>query len=281
MEEQLQTYSELARQMKPYPVSVRTLDAGTDRLTSNAGQVNPSMGLRGIRLSLLAREQLFAPQVEAILRASVAGNVEIVLPMISTVEEIWESRRAIREISERLAAQGVSLAPSVPLGAMIEVPAAVLSLESIAAEVDFLCVGTNDLIQYILAVDRGDPRVSHLFQPLHPSVLRCLRRVGEVSRKLGKPVRICGEMSSNPFFVVLLIGMGFTQLSMNSVSITTIRSILGDLSMEDCCRISNRALEIVTARETAEHLIEEVSRLVRMDLTPYVKEVRTPVAVVP
>jgi phosphoenolpyruvate-protein kinase (PTS system EI component) len=164
---------------------------------------------------------------------------------------------------------------------MIEVPAAVLSLESIAAEVDFLCVGTNDLIQYILAVDRGDPRVSHLFQPLHPSVLRCLRRVGEVSRKLGKPVRICGEMSSNPFFVVLLIGMGFTQLSMNSVSITTIRSILGDLSMEDCCRISNRALEIVTARETAEHLIEEVSRLVRMDLTPYVKEVRTPVAVVP
>jgi phosphotransferase system enzyme I (PtsI) len=277
MEEQLKTYSELARQMSPYPVSIRTLDTGTDKLDSDRGQVNPSMGLRGIRLSLVAREQLFAPQVEAILRASTAGKVEIVLPMISTVEEIWESRRTIQEISGRLASEGVSVAqPSVPLGAMIEVPAAVLSLDSIAAEVDFLCVGTNDLIQYILAVDRGDPRVSHLFQPLHPSVLRCLRRIAEVSLKLGKPVRICGEMSSNPFFVVLLIGMGFTQLSMNSLSLRKIRSILGDLTTEDCRRIANRALETVTAKQTAEHLIEEVSRLVHMDLTSYVKEVRTP-----
>ncbi len=152
------------------------------------------MGLRGIRLSLRAREA-FCTQIEAILRASGDGRIEIVLPMVSTIEEIWEARALIEKTRSRLAGMPDLSVHAVPIGAMIEVPAVVLSLERLAKEVDFLCVGTNDLIQYLLAVDRGNPHVAYLFQPLHPSVLNCLDRISQIARKLKKPVRICGEKS--------------------------------------------------------------------------------------
>jgi phosphotransferase system enzyme I (PtsI) len=279
MEDQQDIYANLAREMNPYPVTIRTLDAGDYRVLDEdeaTARTNPSMGLRGIRLSLVARDRLFVPQIEAILRASAEGKVEIVLPMVSTVEEVWEAKKVIGQIRARLSAESVPVAVSVPVGAMIEVPAAVLSLESIASEVDFLSVGTNDLIQYMLAVDRANPRVAHLFQPLHPSVLQCLNRIAVISASLQKPVRICGEMSSNPFFAVLLIGMGFRQLSMNTLSITAIRQVLGELTTDDCREIAGRALQFVTARDTGEYLIEQVSRFVRFDLAPHAREVRSP-----
>jgi phosphotransferase system enzyme I (PtsI) len=284
MDEQRGIYASLAREMHPYPVTIRTLDAGDYRVLGEdeaISRTNPSMGLRGIRLSLIARERLFDPQIEAILRASSQGNVEIVLPMVSTVEEVWEAKKAIAQIRARLIADSVPVAASVPVGAMIEVPAAVLSLESIAGEVDFLSVGTNDLIQYMLAVDRANPRVAHLFQPLHPSVLQCLNRIAVISSGLQKPVRICGEMSSNPFFAVLLIGMGFRQLSMNTLSMAAIRQVLGELNMDDCREIARCALKFVTARETGEYLIEQVSRFARFDLAPHAREVRSPVTALP
>ncbi len=278
MEEQLAVYRMLIREMNPHPVAVRTLDAGSERIYDSpdpAMQSNPSMGLRGIRLSLRVKE-VFRTQIEAILRASGEGSIEIVLPMISTIEEIAQAKALIDEVrSKLLQAPDLVLNP-VPLGAMIEVPAAVLSLEALAKEVDFLCVGTNDLIQYMLAVDRGNPHVAYLFQPLHPSVLHCLSRIADVAARLQKPVRICGEISSNPFFAVLLLGMGFTQLSMNALSIPAIRRVLHEVPIEASQQIAMHALTLNTASEVHQYLIDAVSKLIPWDLSSYVNEIAPP-----
>lgn len=275
MEEQLAAYRRLAKAMNPHPVAIRTLDAGSERVVDSpdlANQENPSMGLRGIRLSLHARDA-FCTQIEAILRASVEGRIEIVLPMISTIEEIWQARAIIEKTRSRLAGIPGFSVQAVPIGAMIEVPAAVVSLERLAKEVDFLCVGTNDLIQYLLAVDRGNAHVAYLFQPLHPSVLQCLNHIAEVARKLKKPARICGEISSNPFYAVLLLGMGFTQLSMNPLSIPTVRRVLHEIPMDASRQIAKKALTLITANDVYEYLTSAVAKLVPRDLTSYAKEI--------
>jgi phosphoenolpyruvate-protein kinase (PTS system EI component) len=199
--------------------------------------------------------------------------VEIVLPMVAAVEEVREAKTVISRISRNLVASGEVSAASVPVGAMIEVPAAVIALETLAGEVDFLCVGTNDLIQYLLAVDRANPQVAHLFRPLHPAMLHSLQRIATVAGNSGKPVRICGEMCANPFFAILLIGMGFTELSMNSMSIPTVRRLIRETTMAAAAALSRRALEFSTASEVAEFLLREVTRLSTADLSPYVKEV--------
>jgi phosphoenolpyruvate-protein phosphotransferase (PTS system enzyme I) len=272
---QLETYEMLVTEMSPYPVSIRTLDIGADKIlagSSAAAHPNPSMGLRGIRLSLLAREA-FSTQIEAILRASRAGKIEVVLPMISTVDEILEAKGIIGDVRTSILKSSDPAMGSIAIGAMIEVPAAVLTLETLAKEVDFICVGTNDLIQYLLAVDRGNPQVAHLFQPLHPSVLHCLRQISTVCRNLSKPVRICGEISSNPFYAVLLIGLGFTCLSMNALSIPTIRKVLQQVSVEAARALAERTMKFTSARDAGDYVIDAVSQMVRMDLMPYVKEI--------
>jgi phosphotransferase system enzyme I (PtsI) len=274
LDDQLETYEMLVKEMSPYPVSIRTLDIGADKILPGSSALsypNPSMGLRGIRLSLLAT-QAFSTQIEAILRAGRSGKVEIVLPMVSTVEEVLQAKGIIESVRAKVELEDPAIGP-VAVGAMIEVPAAVLTLETLAKEVDFVCVGTNDLIQYLLAVDRGNPQVAHLFQPLHPSVLQCLRRISLVCRSLRKPVRICGEISSNPFYAVLLIGLGFTCLSMNAVSIPTIRKVLQQVSVEAARALAERAAGFRSAHEIAEYLTEAVSGMVPMDLLPYVKEI--------
>jgi len=193
--------------------------------------------------------------------------------MISTIEEIWEARALIEKTRSRLASIPGFSVQAVPIGAMIEVPAVVVSLEMLAKEVDFLCVGTNDLIQYLLAVDRGNARVAYLFQPLHPSVLACLDHISKIARKLKKPVRICGEISSNPFYAVLLLGMGFTQLSMNPLSIPTIRRVVREISMDVARPIAQKALKLITVKEVYDYLIDAVSKLVSWDLSSYAKEI--------
>jgi phosphotransferase system enzyme I (PtsI) len=275
MNEQLETYQMLAREMAPHPVAIRTLDAGGDKAWARiepSTESNPSMGLRGIRLSLQARDH-FATQLEAIFRASAHGKLEIVLPMISTVEELWEAKRMIEQVRCGIRLENLEVPAPIPLGAMIEVPAAVLTLDRLAAEVDFLCVGTNDLIQYLLAVDRDNPSVSHLFQPLHPSILQCLGRIASTAKRLNKPARICGEMSSNPFFAVLFLGMGFDQLSMNPRFIPLIRRIVCAVSLRAARKIVDQAMTLTTSREVAEFLVREVSSLVSADLSPYIKEI--------
>ncbi len=276
MEEQLAVYRMLAREMSPHPVSIRTLDAGSERVYDSPdlkSQENPSMGLRGIRLSLYAKDA-FRIQIEAILRASCDGKIEMVLPMVSTIEEIWQARELIEQVrSELLKKPEVVLKP-VPMGVMIEVPAAVLSLETLARESDFLCVGTNDLIQYMLAVDRGNPHVAYLFQPLHPSVLNCLSRISDVAGKINRPVRICGEISSNPFFAVLLLGMGFTQLSMNPLSIPTVRKVLHEIPMETARSIARQSLGFATTYDVHKYLVGAVSKMIPWDLTVFANEIR-------
>jgi phosphotransferase system enzyme I (PtsI) len=278
MEEQLAVYRMLAREMSPHPVAVRTLDAGSERIYESpdpANQANPSMGLRGIRLSLQIKDA-FRTQIEAILRASCDGKIEIVLPMISTIEEIWQAKALIAQVHSKLVQTPGLVMNAVPIGVMIEVPAAVLVLDTLAKEVDFLCVGTNDLIQYMLAVDRGNPHVAYLFQPLHPSVLHCLARISEVARNLNKPVRICGEISSNPFIAVLLLGMGFTQLSMNPLSIPTIRNVLHEVPIEACRQIARQAMALVTAHDVHSYLVDAVSKLIPWDLSSYSNEIAAP-----
>jgi len=275
LDDQLETYEMLIKEMNPCPVSIRTLDIGADKILPGSAALsypNPSMGLRGIRLSLMAR-QSFSTQIEAILRAGRAGKMEVVLPMVSTVEEVLQAKDIIDEVRAKILASPDPAMGKVPIGVMIEVPAAVLTLETLAREVDFVCVGTNDLIQYLLAVDRGNPQVAHLFQPLHPSVIQCLRQISTVCRGLGKPVRICGEISSNPFYAVLLIGLGFTCLSMNALSIPTIRKVLQQVSVESARALADRAAAFRSAREIADYLTDSVSQMVPMDLLPYVKEI--------
>jgi phosphotransferase system enzyme I (PtsI) len=275
MSEQLETYQLLAQEMAPHPVAIRTLDAGGDKTwarTEPSAEPNPSMGMRGIRLSLHARDQ-FAAQIEAILRAGSYGKLEIVLPMISTVEELWEAKEIIEQVRCSIRLPGNQTPNALPIGAMIEVPAAVLTLDRLAPAVDFLCVGTNDLIQYLLAVDRDNPRVAHLFQPLHPSILQCLIRIASTAKRLKKPARICGEMSCNPFYAVLFLGMGFDQLSMNPRFIPAIRRVVRAVTVRAARKIVDQAMTLATAPEIADLLIKEVSRLVKMDLTPFVKEI--------
>ncbi len=278
VEEQRIAYRLLAREMKPYPVAIRTLDAGSEKAFDSEGvsnSDNSSMGLRGIRLSLKAKDA-FREQIEAILRSNSDGNIEIVLPMITTVEEIWQTKSLISEVrSEILKTPGITF-NDVPIGAMIEVPAAVFSLEVLAKEVDFLCVGTNDLVQYMLAVDRVNPHVAYLFQPLHPTVLQCLSHISEIASNMNKPVRICGEISSNPFFAVLLVGMGYTQLSMNPLAIPTIRDVLREVNIREAKKIADRALKFHTAHEVYQYLTSAVPKLVTTDLAYYAQELATP-----
>ncbi len=274
---QVETYSMLLREMSPYPVAVRTLDTGLDILPGRAGQArreNANMGLRGIRLSLIEREQ-FCAQIEAILRAGESGGMEIVLPMVTSLDEIRRAKALIENVRERIFGNS-GRSQHTPVGAMIEVPAAVMALEALAREVDFLCVGTNDLIQYMLAVDRGNPEVSHLFQPLHPAVLFALKRIAEVAQALGIPARVCGEMSANPFFAVLLMGMGFSEFSMNAFSIPAIRAVIQELPLESGREIARHALSLNSAQEIGEYLLDAVSRVLRWDLSAYSREVLAP-----
>jgi phosphoenolpyruvate-protein kinase (PTS system EI component) len=184
--------------------------------------------------------------------------------MITTIEEIRDVRALLTETRRRLTSSGTKV-PSVPLGVMLEVPAAVLMMESLAAEADFFCVGTNDLIQYLMAVDRGNDDVAYLYQPLHPCVLHCLSHIAKTAERVKKPVRICGEISTNPFYATLLLGMGFTRLSMTSLSIPLIRRIISDISLSDARRIARKALALKTARDVYEYLIPAVARAVSAD----------------
>ena len=277
MTDQFETYRMLAQEMAPYPVAIRTLDAGGDKIWGRGESQtdpNPSMGLRGIRLSLRMQDQ-FTAQIEAIYRASMHGSLEIVLPMISTVEELWEAKKLMDEVRRGVRLPGGHRPKALRVGAMIEVPAAVLALERLAEEVDFLCVGTNDLIQYLLAVDRDNPRVAHLFQPLHPAVLQCLSRIAATAAACRKPARICGEMSSNPFFAFLFLGMGYDQLSMNPRFIPEIRSLTRGVAAADARKVVAKALNLDTAREIADLLIAEVTPLLQADPAPFIKEIRS------
>jgi phosphotransferase system enzyme I (PtsI) len=250
-DEQTALLRQVVEAMDGRPVTVRTLDAGGDKLGSLVGGrmgPNPALGLRAIRLSL-ARPDLFDAQLAAILRAAAYGPVRILLPMISTPDELAQARRIMDGVVRRLTRQRVPLPdPLPPLGVMIEVPGAALTADALAHHADFFAIGTNDLTQYTLAIDRSDDSVAHLYNPLHPAVLRLVQFASEAANRAGIPVSVCGEMAGDPRLTALLLGLGIRELSMSSTNIPRVKERICGISMDEATR---RAMAVMAEWDPA------------------------------
>jgi phosphotransferase system enzyme I (PtsI) len=247
------------------PVVIRTLDIGADKVPGSMqqefmGSQNPMLGLRSIRLSL-RNTPLFKTQLRAILRASVHGNVRVMFPLVSTLLEFRQARMILMDVMEDLEDEGVAFRRNLPIGMMVEVPSAVLLAEEFAREVDFFSIGTNDLIQYTLACDRADPSVGHLYRAGDPSILRLIQMVVKAAAKYDKPVTVCGQMSSDPRFIPLLLGLGLRSLSVTPHAIPRLKEVVRNVSITEAERISLHACELDLARDVEHFLLGELSRL--------------------
>ncbi|MBM09947.1 MAG: phosphoenolpyruvate--protein phosphotransferase [Magnetovibrio sp.] len=242
-EEQFQTYSEVADTVDPNTVIIRTLDIGGDKLQNNSikPELNPFLGWRGVRVSL-DRPELFKVQLRAILRVAAVSKVGIMFPMISTLKELKQAKELLNEAENELIDAGVTYERPAEIGAMIEVPSAALIADQLAKEVDFFSVGTNDLIQYTMAVDRINERVSDLYQPLNPAVVRLLKETINAGHDAGIWVGVCGEMASDLFFTPLLIGLGFDELSVGAPRVPAIKHAIRSLDYEVCKSMAEAAL---------------------------------------
>ena len=251
-------YKDVVEVMAPKPVTIRTLDINGDKALTNHlsyDEVNPALGLRAIRYCL-KKPNVFTTQLRAILRAAAHGNVRILLPMISTCFEIWESKRLLDEVAESLDKEGVLFNRDLEVGAMIEVPSAVIMADVLAENVDFFSIGTNDLIQYSLAIDRGNEHVAHLYQPLDPAIIRMLKHTADVAKEKGIKIFICGEMAGTPHHIPLLLGIGMDELSVNPQFIPIVKRVIRSLRVEDTRSFMKEVLKQPTAKSTFE-LINE------------------------
>ncbi len=260
-EEQFCTYRKVVESKGIRWSTIRTFDLGGDKFISDprlAAEMNPVMGLRAIRFCL--REvNLFKVQLRAILRASAYGRTRILFPMISGMEELLETKRIFNEVKKELKRDGIPYGKDVKIGIMMEVPSAVIIAEDLAREVDFFSIGTNDLIQYTLAIDRVNERVSYLYEPLHPAVLRLIRQVVEAGRKAGIEVSMCGEMAGEPVYTMVLLGLGIDVLSMNAQVIPRVKNIVRAVTMKECRKLVDRIMTFNTASEI-EFFVRETMR---------------------
>lgn len=256
-EEQYEAYRSMAETMKPYSVIVRAFDLaiGQEERGGGVAEPNPALGLRAIRL-LLQNKDLFKVQLRALLRARRHGNIKVMFPMISGVEELREAKSVLEEAKEELRATGQEFGADLPYGVTLEVPSAAATADLLAREADFFSIGTNDLIQYLLAVDRGNERVSDLYEPLHPAILRTIRYVIDSGHQAGIKVGMCGEMAADPLLVVLLVGLGLDELSMNAKSIPSVKNIIRSISAAEAREIAIHALTLPTAREVSDFVAE-------------------------
>lgn len=247
-------YRNVLEQVAPRRVTIRTFDVDErDVMPERAPERSRARpGLRGLRLSL-AHPEILTTQLRALVRASAHGKLRIMFPFVTSVDEIREARSLCADICLELGQ------PPVPIGAMVEVPAAAVACDLLAREVDFLTIGTNDLIQYTLAVDRIDDRMSDLYEPLHPAVLRLVRLVSRAARRQGIPVSLCGEMASDPAMVGLLIGLGLTEFSMTPAAIPLVRRVIEDLRADDARRLARQALSLATAAEVEQFLFDALA----------------------
>ncbi|MFU8855537.1 MAG: phosphoenolpyruvate--protein phosphotransferase [Deferrisomatales bacterium] len=250
-EEHTLAYRRMAAAAHPFPIIIRTLDIGGDKLVhsvSTQDEVNPSLGLRSIRLCL-REPDLFKTQLRGILRASSAGNVRLMFPMVSGLGELRETLAVLEEAREELRLQGVPFNEKLPVGVMIEVPSAAVTADLLAPHVDFFSIGTNDLIQYSLAIDRVNEHVAYLYEPLHPAVLRLIGGVAAAGHAHGIPVAVCGEMAGDELHTLVLLGLGVDELSMHALSIPRIKRLIHHAALSEARELVKRILRLGTAQE--------------------------------
>ncbi|MEA5001113.1 MAG: phosphoenolpyruvate--protein phosphotransferase [Endomicrobiaceae bacterium] len=252
-EEHYQSYSKVAKMMMPYEVIIRTIDLGGDKISKlglmDIGrEVNPFMGLRAIRLCLKYPE-MFKIQLKGILRASVHGNIKIMYPMISKVAEIKQANEILEQAKQELRQEGKQFNENIQVGVMIEVPSAAVIADVIAKEVDFMSIGTNDLIQYTMAVDRVNEDVAHLYNPLHLAILRLLKTIIDAGHAAGKEVGMCGEMAGDPTYSVVLLGLGLDEFSMSAAQIPKIKKIIRSVSKKEAKDLVDELLKCSTSAE--------------------------------
>ncbi|MGZ8797075.1 MAG: phosphoenolpyruvate--protein phosphotransferase, partial [Thermoanaerobaculia bacterium] len=260
-EEHFNTYRQLAEATAPNWCVIRTFDLGGKKLAREvmgSKEDNPVLGLRALRLCMKHRD-MFRTQLRALLRASVFGKMKIMFPLVSGVQELRQVKTLIREIRLELDVEGVAYNPDLQIGIMIEVPSAAVIADLLATESDFFSIGTNDLIQYSLAIDRSNENVSYLYEPLHPALLRLIKGVIDAGKKAGIPVSMCGEMASDPIYATVLLGLGLEIFSMNPSNIPAIKNVIRSLRYKDCRRIAEVALQKKTAQEIEEFVIESVA----------------------
>lgn len=259
-EEHYRIYKEVVERTAPYPVTIRTLDIGGDKLrvdSGGEGETNPALGLRAIRFSL-KEVDVFKTQLRGILRASAHGRVRIMFPMISGLSEIREAKKILEQVKEELGREGVPFDQQIPVGAMIEIPSAVSIADFLAREVDFFSIGTNDLIQYCLAIDRVNEQVVYLYEPLHPAVLRMVRSTVEAAHRAGIPVAMCGEMAGESMYIPILLGLGLDELSMNAISIPMAKKVIRSVRMQECRLLAQKVFEFGTPEEIQRCIREAV-----------------------
>ncbi|NCC63245.1 MAG: phosphoenolpyruvate--protein phosphotransferase [Spirochaetia bacterium] len=242
-ERQFAVYREVLQAMAPKPVTIRTIDIGGDKVVRGLGidEKNPILGWRAVRFCL-SRKDIFTVQLRALLRASVYGKLQIMFPMISGVEELNAVLHLFEHVKEECRYEQIPFDPDIKIGTMIEVPSAALCADILAKKVDFFSIGTNDLIQYMIAVDRGNEKIAYLYQPFHPGVLRSIKMIVEKAHQQNIPVSLCGEMASDPLCSVLLAGMGLDELSMGSQSLLQVRKILRSVSYEEAKQLAQDVL---------------------------------------
>jgi len=260
-EEHFEIYRSLAASTAPDWCVIRTFDLGGKKLAREiigSKEDNPVLGLRALRLCMQHRD-MFKSQLRALLRASAFGKIKIMFPLVSGVQELRQVKTLVREIQQELDAQGVAYNRELQIGIMIEVPSAAVIADLLATEADFFAIGTNDLIQYSLAIDRGNENVSYLYEPLHPALLRLIKGVIDAGKRAGIPVSMCGEMASDPIYAIVLLGLGLEIFSMNPSSIPIIKNVIRSVRYKDCRRIAELALNKKTAQEIEEFVIESVA----------------------
>jgi phosphotransferase system enzyme I (PtsI) len=258
-EEHFAIYKSVVEEISPHPVTIRTLDLGGDKFISQielAEEMNPAMGLRAIRFCL-KEVGVFKTQLRAILRASVFGNVRLMFPMISGYQEIIQIKAILQEVMDDLTRENVSFDRDLQIGIMIEIPSAATIADILAREVDFFSIGTNDLIQYSLAIDRVNEHVSYLYEPLHPAVIRLISTVIEAAHNAGIRVSMCGEMAGESMYVPILVGLGLDELSMNALSILKVKKMIRSVSYKEAREFAKQIFKLSTAAEIEEYLKRE------------------------
>jgi phosphotransferase system enzyme I (PtsI) len=263
-------YREVVELMAPQPVTIRTLDINGDKEIESMPspeEANPALGLRAIRFCL-KNPEIFKTQLRAILRAAVHGNVRLLLPMISGAEEIIESIKLLDKASEELKAEGIEHKREIELGIMIEIPSAAVMADMLADLVDFFSIGTNDLVQYTLAIDRGNRHVAHLYNPMHPAVIRLIRHVVDAGRHKGKKTYMCGEMAADPLHLPILMGLGIEELSMAPQSIPKIKNLIRKIRASDVEKLTATILQQASVEDMQKIITEAYGDLLHEDIYP-------------